>query len=536
MKETIKKFRYTSFVWVPILLAWILSFCPIELIGFAGGEVYGHAWGHWWHLQDIPSSLYQTDWTSHTQNFPLIDVLPTIISNLFGVFDIAFGYNCMAIFSVMLCFYGGYRLAISQEGNGVVGGLVLCASPIFWGSINSGLTEDFGLGLVALVFAHFCSPHTHTKKWWLGALLVSGMAWWGLVLGWMGAVGVATAITIHILCYSKNRLDTQTMLQNIVIETRLLFVCFVFSIPLLWLHWDRLWQRGHRFGTHNLEHNALWMLNPWKHNDIASMFYAFPQEYGNEIIRLHPSYLGGIAFGVALFSKTKQKMLWWILFAVIVLLSCGETLYFMGMNTDIPNPIAYIYSFLPGYALLNHHGRWMPIALVPFAVLISTSTWSTNKYIIGAIVLEWWTISPMGFPFMGTPPMKDSQVLQQLATHSSTIDTTDRIVRLPIVGPGVSFQQALWEQHVHQRKLWLHPNRPNLANYIPLSTRSEFLEKIAFTKTLPADFCFPTQITGLLVTRDIHMVLLPTLDKPIWEDERYAFWSTQELQPFYCVD
>ena len=92
------------------LLFW--NFSTQNLLGYHGGEVYGHAWTHWWRLQGFPAHFFGTDQALGVKYFPPIDIIPIIVSNCFGMIGgTVFGYNIWIIVSVFFAGFGGYYLA-----------------------------------------------------------------------------------------------------------------------------------------------------------------------------------------------------------------------------------------------------------------------------------------------------------------------------------------------------------------------------------------------------------------------------------------
>ena len=121
----------------PVLLAW------------AGGEVYGHAWVQWWHGLALPGWPSGTDLARGTEVWPVIDPLTTGLAALLGrLVGWTVAWNGVLLGSVALAFVGGAVLARRYDGDPLVGGTVLALGPVFLGSLASGLTEDFSLGLL----------------------------------------------------------------------------------------------------------------------------------------------------------------------------------------------------------------------------------------------------------------------------------------------------------------------------------------------------------------------------------------------------
>ena len=142
-----------------------------------------------------------------------------------------------------------------------------------WGSLNSGLTEDWGLLLPMLAIISLRKDQTVQAGVWTAV-----SAYWGLVLGWMSAVIVSVYAVVHLK--SKRELF------------KLWFVMGVCVTPLIGLHWDRLWIEGHRSLAPPSHFEPMWVLNPWHHTDLASLFWIGPVDFSTQVIRLHPASLG----------------------------------------------------------------------------------------------------------------------------------------------------------------------------------------------------------------------------------------------------
>ena len=131
---------------------------------------------------------------NRNQTFPLIDLLPSIIVNAFGLlFPFSLAYNILFVLSLALCAWVMRWLPVrsSEETSVDILRIVLMlSSPIMWGSLNSGLTEDgvfFTCDGDCRSQSSSCSPGRFMGS--LGCIL-------GLVLGWMSAV----LISVYGLC------------------------------------------------------------------------------------------------------------------------------------------------------------------------------------------------------------------------------------------------------------------------------------------------------------------------------------------------
>ena len=481
-----------------------------ELIGFSGGEVFGHAWTHWWRGEQLPQWAAGTDLTVGTSVFPAIDPIPTLISALFTrLGGPSFGYNSWVFFAVFLTACGGYVLSLREQGDPFIGALVLAWSPLYLGAVESGLTEDMGLGIVALALALL-----KNRPIWSGILMVV-VGWCGLVLGWLS--GILAVLLGCRIWWSGSK---QVFVSG--------FVTVLGTAPLLYIHWDRISLKGHRFGIHQEIIEPFWWLNPWRQVDAASLFWLGGQDYGSEIIRIHPGYLGVSLCVVGLFSRS---FFWWGVFVFFIAMSFGSTIYWQGANTGLSNPIHALCTFIPGHGLLNHHGRCMLMAAIALSVLTAKGIKNIPRPQIWKtlIALELIFFSPIGVIASGTKTVS-SPVLDQVSIEDG------RLLRVPTVGPGISFQRALWEQSVHKEPLLLNPNRPGASPLLDLDPeQAAWIDRLAFRESADLDIdCVPDEIGGILATDSVKQLLQQRFGKAKVADSQYAFWSKTELMSARC--
>ena len=153
------------------------------LLAWPGGEVFGHAWVQWWHGLALPDWPRGTDLARGTEAWPVIDPLTTALAALLGrLVGWTLAWNLVLLGGVALAFVGGAVLARRCDGDPWVGGTVLALGPIFMGSLASGLTEDAGLGLIALALALLRSPAP--RRVLAGGALLGLAAWCGGELRW----------------------------------------------------------------------------------------------------------------------------------------------------------------------------------------------------------------------------------------------------------------------------------------------------------------------------------------------------------------
>lgn len=374
----------SSWIVVLVLLAiWITyMFQDWELLGFQQAEIFGHVWNHDWRFDHFPNYLRGTEKTVHTHNFPLMDVIPSlvifILKQVFSlpIAEVIFCLSMIAVNTLVLRDF----VEETDFPNSIV--LLGVSTPILWGSYNSGLTEDWGL-----CFTMLSVIALRQDKLLLSAIALAGTAYFGLVLGWMSG--------IFLLLYA---LAFRISVRKIAI---VLGSTIVGILPLCWFNWDRLLLVGHRSSPPPDLFHPLWMLNPWHHTDLASLFVVGAVDFQEEILRLHPASLGWVALVVSMFCKDFR---WWLLFICFLGFSLGPEIYWMGYSLEITNPLHWLLSWVPGASLINHDGRWMLMAVLCWIVIVIKGIKGAplGQWMTGLIVIEWLFFTPLGFPLMGT--------------------------------------------------------------------------------------------------------------------------------------
>lgn len=485
-----------------------------ELLGFEHAEVFGHVWNHSWRLSDVPSSLFGTSKTVGTESFPLIDPIPTLIISLLTFFvSLPSAYNLVFLGSISLFATAMKKFEMGEGDSNTFSEMAIVAlamtCPIVWGSLDSGLTEDWGLFIPALALVFVAQ-----KRIVLAGCCVVGAAYWGLVLGWMSAILVSVFALMHHLSWRD--------------LGKLWLIMGMGVLPLVGLHSERLGLVGHRSVSPPAQWDPMWALNPWHHADVASLFWIGSLDFSNHIIRLHPASLGIAALAVS-FGCRDWKL--WVLFAMSLGFAFGPEFYWMGYSTGISNPFHWALSAIPGSDLLNHHGRWMLMATMCWILIVvkGMAHFRIIKWMTPIIVVEWLFATPLGFPLMGTPQIETSVVLNEVKNGSLPENT--RLLRIPVRGPDVVFQQALYEQTIHNQPIWMNPNRPNPAEWLTLSVDSQWIETVAFTKTIPEKACVPSNVGGVLVVEPFVSMFTESWGASTLQDEQYAFWSTPPICP-----
>jgi len=415
------------------------------LLAWPGGEIYGHSWVQWWWGEGLdPATL-----AHGASGWRVIDPLITALAGVLS-------WNGVALGGVALAFVGGAALARRTGGSPVVGGVTLALAPIFLGSLASGLSEDAALGLVALALALMSEPEGGGTARWrarlLGGALLGLTAWCGLYLALIGA---GLALLVGAVSLLRERRGWLEWLGSACLAG-------ILTAPALLGQGERLSGEGHRLGEVVERVEPLWRINPWRGADLASFFApgAAPLQ-PEDLVRLHPAYLGFAALALAVYGGWSR---WWLALIAAVALSTGATLSFAGEPLGIDNPFVGALAHVPGLELLNHHGRLLLGGAIALAALAARGGARLSARFgdraplariafAGLIALEIALASPAPLPLPITPATIDP-VWYTLA------DGDGAVLVVPMAGPGINFQRPLYEQRAHGRRLALHVNRP----------------------------------------------------------------------------
>ena len=74
--------RLVCAIIIALIPLWNLFSPTTDLIGSSGGEVYGHAWMHWWRGEALPQWPQGTDLAIGSKQAPAIDPLAIVVSFL----------------------------------------------------------------------------------------------------------------------------------------------------------------------------------------------------------------------------------------------------------------------------------------------------------------------------------------------------------------------------------------------------------------------------------------------------------------------
>jgi hypothetical protein len=430
------------------------------LLGSGRAEVYGHAWVQWWVAQAWPALPSSTPWLDPRSETPWRVIDPIVTWFAAGLATAAgpvAAWNTTALLAVAGAFLGGWFLAGRVGGERFTGGVTLAMAPAFAGALASGLTEDWALGLLAVALGLVASAWT-PRDAVLAGLALGALAWTGLYLALMGALG---AIVLGLS-------DGRARPRQLAIAAA---VALAVALPAAALQGDRLGGETHRSGVTVEQSEAHWRVNPHRGADLATFVTPGPDPVEDDaLIRFHPAYLGVVALILAAVGPGGRR--WWALLAVTLLLAPGATLRWAGEPLGVANPVVQALSGLPLVGLVNHWGRFVLLGMVALSALASRGV-ARLQLSRGAaaplmatmsIVADYTLLSPVPWPL----PVADASVPE---IGSAIADLPEGgVVVVPSAGPGVSFQRILYEQRAHGRPVFVHPNRPGYgaAEGVPL--------------------------------------------------------------------
>ena len=264
-------------------------------------------------------------------------------------------------------------------------------------------------------------------------------------------------------------------------------------------------------------------MNPWRQIDVASLFVPGRVELGEALLRTHPGYMGWSLLALGMMSK---RFGWWLVFGFFVMISLGPIFCWAGSATGIVNPIVAAIHWLPGGGQLHHHGRALLISAIALAVLASVGAKRFPQLrwlLLVLVMMENCWLSPVSPVFPVTQP-STSLVLQGL----SSLSDGDVLV-VPAAGPGISFQQPLWEQRQHQRRLLIDPNRPGIPRQFCRQPVMKWLQQLAFHDVpFEGTVDFPSDLAVLVVERRFVARIQKVMGPPKIADHRFAAWDLQE--------
>jgi hypothetical protein len=427
-----------SDVLVGLLLAMFLCGPAVlrgDLVGSAGAETPGHAWVQWWAAAGWPAWPVGTGLALGTEHWPVIDPLPTwIAAGMAQVIGSTGAWNALVVGSVVLASIGGGALARSAGGFGLVGAVGLPLSPIWLGSLTSGLTEDGAVGLLALALAAFLSDRIR-----LGGVLLGLLAWCGLYLAWLGA---AAALVLGVRGRSREWLVAALFAVAIALPAALPFRARLTGTP-------------QHAGTPPAQVEPRWRLNPVRRADVAAFFVPGDEPPGPG--REHPTYVGWSTLALAAAGGWNPA---WLGVAALGAVSVDRPVFVAGSPWLADNPVAAVFDHLPLADRFNHRARvWIlgELVLVVLAARGAARFGPRGHWIAAAMAAEVVLLSPARTPLPGMSAETPAVYSKLAALPPGPVAVEGA------VGPGVNPQRVLFDQRAHGRKLLVDPNRPGVA-------------------------------------------------------------------------
>ncbi len=444
------------------------------LAGSAGAEVYGHAWVQAWASASWPAWPTGTSLAEGATAWAVIDPLPTwLVAGLARVVGATAAWNAWVAVGVVLAAAGGGAFARALGGSGPVGAIGVATMPIFLGSLTSGLTEDYALGLVALALAALLRDRRA-----LGAALLGASAWCGLYLAWLGGLA-ALAIGLARL----RKAPARWILAGVVAAA----VAAPAALPFR----DRLGGVGHRAGTFQPRPEPRWRLDPWRGADLASFVAPGKVDVEGAFVREHPVYLGYTTLGLAALGGWHPA---WLGVLACAAVAPGESLSVAGQPLGVDNPAIAAFRLLPFAERFNHHARVMLLGQLVLVGLAARGFARRRGWVFG-LLGQGGLRPPRNAPPVaasreaaegtGAAPdrldvlvalvlLAETAALSPARVPLPTASTTTPAIyaalstfpaELPVVvvgaaGPGVHPQKVFFDQRAHGRRLLHNPNRP----------------------------------------------------------------------------
>ena len=487
------------------------------LLAWPGAEVYGHAWVQWWHGLALPAWPEGTELVEAASSWPVIDPAMTALAAVLGrLLGGVVAWNLLALAAIGLAFAGGAAVAHRAGGDPVVGGTVLALAPIALGSVASGLTEDWAWGLAALGLAAL-----HGRRLWLGGVLIGVCAWFGLYLA-LGTAVAALVVGVSVMHRDPGR-RPQVLLAG--------GVALVAALPALWLQGDRLDGVGHRSGELSTAVEPAWRVNPWHGADLAS--FVLPGGAGlggDELLRLHPTYLGWVALALAVVGLVRggPRLRWALVLGLGLVVAPGAAFRWQGTPLGVDNPVVALLQALPYGDLPNHWARFLVPASVGLAALAARGAMHLGRFAPAAavlVVLELVLVSPAPLPL----PTTDARI-DDLWYELAELEPGGAVLVVPVGGPGIHHQRPLYEQRAHGHPLALRPNQPGRSR----ASRTElgrWLAGLSQPQPPPPPAAPDTEAlaaagVGLVAVRSSHVdAVVEVLGPPDVEAAGGAAWS-----------
>ncbi len=440
-----------------------------ELVGSPRAETYGHAWVQACAAARWPAWPTGTDLALGTTDRPVIDPLPTwIAGGLAKGAGLTGAWNALVVGWIVLAAVGGAALgrAFAVSPAWVAFGVVL--SPIWRGSLWSGLSEDGAVGVGALAIALLWSgsdpARGSTRCAVAGGLALGALAWCGLYLAWLGA-----AAAVAVTCVRALRAGRRQALGRLLAAGAL---ALVLAGPAVLPFRARLAGVGHRFGSAAALSEPLWRVNPWRAGDLASFVGPRQQDATGQwvtgevdlrdaFVREHPTWIGYPTLALATAGAGPAI----VPIAAVALWATGPSPSLQGTPLGVVNPVAVALDRLPLAASFNHHARLWILGEIGLVLLAGRGLARLGRVFPRAapalgpaaalLVLadaRWLAPGPLCLPGTSTDSPAIYAALASFPAGPVTV--------LGANGPGIHPQRGYFDQRVHGRRLLSNPDRP----------------------------------------------------------------------------
>lgn len=439
-----------TFMVLAILQPWTLAG---QLVGSPAAETYGHAWVRWWTAGAWPALPLGTDLAAGAKLWPVIDPLPTwLCGGLARLVGDTAAWNIGVAGGVLTTSLGGAALAKSMGGSPIFGAIATPIMPIYLGSIQSGLTEDHFLGVVAFSLA------AAIERRWIAAGIWTGLAsWCGLYLGWFAGMSLLVVAAFEVgkqMWKAVRSRSWPTERRAPALALTALGLAAGLSLAAAWPFFSRLGGPDPQRPPAAVE--PLYVLNPWRGADALSFVKPGKVQTGSAIIREHPTYFGITTVGLALAGGWHPAGL---AVAVLAGAALGDDVSVGGHPTGINNPVAPLLHAIPLGGHFRNHARLMLLGQLLLVALASrgVARIGVPKFAlattVGAGVLvaaETWFVSPAALPLAHTST-ESPAIYAQLPADARPV----RVFGEP------NAQKPFFDQRFHGYPLKNDPNRPH---------------------------------------------------------------------------
>lgn len=474
--QAANRWRILAYV---VLSCWIVWPVPMSLGRMVPGAERTDIWNSLWSLWMFQHGFWGDGETPFTDliNFPhggilvVADPVNALLATpLIPVFGLPLAYTFLVVFQLTLAGLCAHAFAdeliIVRDGQpapmaGWIAGVGFATAPILLSGIHNGTSESFAGGWVALAAwqswrAARLGGHRRVITAIMALLVASLASWYAGVVAFFFA---GALLLVGAGAGWRRRLGSRiaVVLGGVTAVTP-------FAALVRWAteHPDNLVRikgarelAGLRRSTGVAD--PLGFLMP---GDFRSPDFSVLSRYGEAFIHCH--YLGYVLILGAVMSlwhsRRRQNRFLWIAAGVGLLLSMGPVVVrggqplILGIDRVIPLPY-FLVEFLPGFSSLSLLYRLAMAPALALALLaaIGFANRRSSGWVVAAIVLEGWLMSPLG----GLPDGVDvapSPALQELQ-----LAPEGAVMNFPVAGG----RPYLYEQTIHQKPLTDTLNFPN---------------------------------------------------------------------------